>query len=152
MTQRLSKVLLALEAIVVVGPITLLFSTIALERFGAAIDSEGVWQFELLSFVIIVASLCAGWSLMALFWRRGSEGIRTSSRLLWFVALVGAAAAVIAVACLASGTPTHWPPDVRRSIWGLAWGTPLLLPLFHLLAERYFRSTANTSLERARGR
>lgn len=150
MTQRLSKILLALEAIVLVVPVTLLFSMVAFEMLLSSLRFETAWQFGLLSLVIIATSLAAGWFLMVEFWRQGPARLRTITRISWGVVLVGALSALVAVAFLAAGKPSDWPPIARQSLWALAWGLPLLVPLGHLLAERFLRSAANKSLERTR--
>jgi hypothetical protein len=150
MTPRLSKFLLALEAIVLVAPITLLFSMVALEMLLSLLQFEDAWQFGLLSFVIIATSLVAGWSLMAQFWRQGRASFRTSSRVTWALALVGAFSTLIAAVLLFAGEPSRWPPMVKRSLAALVWGLPLLVPLGHLFAERLLHSAANKSLERTR--
>lgn len=145
MTEQLSKILLAIEAIVIVAPMTLLFSLVAVEMFVSPFQFERLWQLELLAAAIIVVSLVAGWSLMARFWRYGARSLESASWFLWGMSLTGAAATLISVACLATGAPLGWPRSAERSLWALAWGLPLLLPLGHLLAERHCRSTVNTS-------
>jgi len=152
MTQRLSKVLLALEAIVVVAPITLLFSTVALEMLLQSLQFETAWQLGLFSLVVIATSLAAGWWLMVTFWRHGSARLQTPFSIPWALVLVGALSTLVAVLVLASGDSSQWPPVVRRSLWALAWGLPLLVPMGHLFAERLIRSAANKSLERTRDR
>ena len=151
MTQRLSKILLALEALLLVVPITVLFATIASDLFFSFLQFSDAWQLGLFVFVVIAASLVAGWSLMVAFWRHGPTRLRKGFSASWAIVLVGAACIVSATAILVVGNPSHWPPTVKQSLWALAWGLPLLVPLAHLLGERHLRSAANTSPERTRG-
>jgi hypothetical protein len=87
---------------------------------------------------------------MVTFWRHGAARLQTASAIPWVLVLVGALASLVAVVFLATGAPSRWPPEAKQSIWALAWGLPLLVPLGHLLAERLLRSAANKSLERTR--
>ena len=152
MTQRLSKILLALEAIFLVIPVTVLFSMIALEMLQTTLRFETAWQFGLLLLAIIATSLAAGWLLMFEFWRHGTAGLRASSSIVWALAICGALSTLVAVGFLATGNSLPWPAAENYSLWAFAWGLPLLVPLGHLLAERLLRSAANTSLERAHER
>jgi len=140
MTLRLSKVLLAIEAIVLVAPITLLFSSIASEMLMSSLRFKSAWQIELLSLTIIATSLAGGWVLMIGFWRHGSAGLRTDSSIAWVLVLCGAISTLLAVASLATGIQSLLLPGVDHVLGAFVWGLPLLVPLCHLLAERFLRS------------
>jgi hypothetical protein len=145
MTQRLSKFLLALEAILLVAPITFLFTMIASEMLQSSLEFKTAWQLGLLTFVIIATSLGAGWSLMFEFWRNGPTGLRKSPFIAWAFVLCGGLAALVAAVFLATADPSGWLPAAKHSLSAFVFGLPLLVPLCHLLAERFFRSAANNS-------
>jgi hypothetical protein len=136
MTLRLSKILLALEAIVIVAPITFLFSMIAMDMFMSALRFDENWLLAPLVTLITLVSLAAGWQLMVSFWRHGPDRLRASSRFLWTAVVIGAAATLFSVTLLAIGALSHWSLTLGQPLWAMSAGLPLLLPFGHLLAER----------------
>ena len=150
MPQSLSKFVLALEALLIATPLTVLYIWVL---FPAAFLSALFLRSSVASVlvnIVTLLSLLAGWMLMVRFWRYGAAGLRTSPSAVWGAAYAGAAAAMIGTLLLFAGESMGWRSQSTSEAFTLIYGIPLLVPFGHLLAERFFRSAANTSLERTR--
>ena len=146
MPERLSKIVLALEALLIATPLTALYFYVLLPRNLLSLLSFRSSFTNLLVTVVIVLSLLAGWSLMVTFWRSGAAGLRRAPSAIWGAAYAGAAAAVW-------GPVSMFAADsMGRSTLGdgaefvLIYGIPLLVPFAHLLAERLFRSSTGSAI------
>jgi hypothetical protein len=125
----ISKFLLALEALFLVFPITVLFSLWASHFFTAIIEPKA-W-FVALIILLSTMALIAGWRLMLAFWLGGSSSLRRVQPLFWFLAAAGgiASAGIVLLALLNIG---H---EVRRYVGLLGFGSPLIIPFLHLRLE-----------------
>jgi len=143
MPERLSKIVLALEALLIAAPLTLLYFFFV---FPSALFSSLLLQSSWLSalnLIVTVSSLLAGWSLMVKFWRTGAGGLKDSPPFIWGLAYVGAVSVLIALVVLIAGQSLGWTSLANSEVTALLFGIPLLLPFGHLFAERQLRSAAS---------
>jgi len=145
MTQTTSKILLGLEALLLVVPVTLLFMIGASDLYFSVLGFQEGWLTRLLVLLIVTMALFAGWWLMVQFWRHGSGRLLSAPGYVWALVMLAAVAVVVAsVLALASSTFAVLEPLAER-LRILLFGLPLLIPLAHLGSERLFRSPANQS-------
>lgn len=149
MTERLSRFLVALEALLLAVPVTALATLAGIAGLLLLTDRPmPIYErAQTIVYLVPFVPLVAGWILMARFVVFGSAALRSSSKALWFAASLGAALFVLAALCAAAWTRsiTFLKPD---SVWywllsyfrELAFGLPALVPLAHLALERRFRS------------
>jgi hypothetical protein len=149
MTERLSRFLVAVEAVLLAVPVTALAAFAAIAGLVLLADRPIPLyeQAQTIVYLMPVVPLVAGWVLMARFVVFGSAALRSSSRVLWSAASLGAVLFFFAALCAAA-----WRRNINflrpDSIWywllayfrELTFGLPLLVPLVHLSLERRFRS------------
>jgi hypothetical protein len=150
MPEGLSKFVLALEAGLITTPLTALYLFAFFPRDLLYLLLLQGSLVHAVTTVVTVLSLLAGWSLMVNFWRYGAAGLRTSPSAVWGAAYAGAAGVVLAPILTFVGQSLSWKSLENSETIILVYGIPLLVPFFHLVAERFLRTTANTSRERTR--
>jgi hypothetical protein len=129
MSISISKFLLALEALFLVFPITVLFSLWASVFFTAMIEPKA-W-FVMLVILLSSMSLFSGWRLMLAFWLGGSNSLRRVHAAFWFTATAGCIASVLMVLL----TLINVGHELRRYVGLLGFGLPLIIPFLHLRLE-----------------
>ena len=152
MTERTSRIAVAFEALLFALPVTLL-GTLAFASvlFSLASRSDQIYEkAQNIVYTLPVLPLLAGWTLVArlIF---GSDSLRSSSRLLWLLALSD-----VALVCAALLFRVRANFGDARSLWAwvrsylgeLIFGAPAIVPLIHLIFERRLRMPSNQSLER----
>jgi len=153
MTERTSRIAVAFEALLFALPVTLL-GTLAFASvlFSLASRSDQIYErAQNIVYTLPVLPLLAGWTLVARFVIFGSDSLRSSSRLLWLLALSG-----VALVCAALLFRVRANFGDARSLWAwvrsylgeLIFGAPAIVPLIHLIFERRLRMPSNQSLER----
>jgi hypothetical protein len=146
MSERVSKFIVAAEALLLVLPVTLLFLFWAPDEFLRPLF-HGFHMRRIIACLIGVA-LISGWWLMIAFWRGGSNALRDTHAVVWVAATCGGAAAIVAGVLLL----VFQSVELLGTFVMFVFGLPLLIPFAHLLIERQKRASANTSLERTRDR
>jgi hypothetical protein len=141
MTQGTSKILMAVEALLLVAPVTLLFLIGVSDWFFSILEFSVGWQARLFVLLIASSSLVAGWWLMVQFWRHGSGRLVTVPKYVWAL-LTLAALAVVVTSLLVFASSIFASLKPRFEDFAiLIFGLPLLIPLAHLVIERLVRST-----------
>ena len=151
MSERWSKVLVAIEALVLAVPVTLLA---ALALLGAATyfltaNSEPYERAQSIVYLVPLPPLAAGWTLIARFLGSGRAGLRSARAYLWWLAVVGVAL-VISAAWVGYRLDTH-DLEYEPTLWkwlllyfrDLAFGLPAIVPLVHLAIERRVGMSSN---------
>jgi general stress protein CsbA len=156
MSERWSKLLVAVEALVLFVPVTLLaaLSILGAIAFVLAAHMEPYEQAQAIVYLIPVVPLIAGWMLIGRFLASGRAGLRSCGALLWWLAALGGAI-VLAAICVGSSFDKHeleYEPTLGRWVLlyfrELAFGLPALVPLVHLAIERRRQMSSNYRLER----
>jgi hypothetical protein len=132
-----SRIVLAIEAIVICLPLTALFLIAVLPGAFYSVTSTDGLTMVAACLVIILPTLCCAWLLIFAFMFRGSAVLKRLSVYWWALPLISSSLAVAAVAHLAFAT--EFEPSALN-LFG--WGVPLLIPLTHLCFERWFRLSA----------
>ncbi len=142
MPESLSRVLLVIEALVILLPTTLLALYGSVFFIGAGIG-EGIGHIRrmplLLDFAAL-AALFALWSLVFRFVRGGRRALRASSRTQW--ATVGMGAVLALLGLVVVWADPSFPGSTSLWEWGvglLSFGSPALIPLAHLAIEARVR-------------
>ena len=146
MPERLSRILAAVEALIIALPATLamIFLLLFAGTIGYAMQYPMRDVAMLIALTVVTTSLAAGWWLLVVFIRSGWQQLQQQRLWLWLV--FGAGIAVVLIGWLmAMSTPVVANTDSLGIM--LFGGTPIVtIPFFHLLAERLART--NNSLER----
>ncbi len=140
MSERTSRVVLGIEALIICLPLTLLFLAAVLPSsyyFLAHSQSAKDYAMVGASFIILPTLFCA-WLLVLSFLFRGSNALRQLSLYWWALPILSAGFAVAVTINLWFVTAIE-PSAVST----FGWGVPLIIPLLHLCAERWWRSIAN---------
>ena len=146
MSERVSKLILGIEALLLAVPVTFLFLIWFPDELYRSAEYGGF--VNRISAALAGSTLVAGWWLMAIFWHRGSTGLRETYAVAWVVAGCGSVATLLVGAVL-------WllpQKEFRQQFGVLAFGLPLLIPFLHLLIERMRREDANKPLQRTRSK
>jgi hypothetical protein len=147
MVAPISRIAVAIEAGVILAPLTLFAMYGAFLLLIAGALASEFWLLALLTLCALAALGC-GWHIALTFVRFGHESLVSLPLVVWAAPIAAAVISVLALfANLTSG-------EIARS-GGVGFkmfvlGSPAVLPLVHLAAERWMR--ANTSLERTRDR
>lgn len=145
MIERISRIVLAVEAGLILVPLTLLamYGLFLLLLVGAfAVDS---WFLVLLP-LFALAALGCGWHLVLTFVRFGRVGLAALPLGLWIAPIAIAVISLLALFAVLSGS--HIAQNGGLAFEMFLSGSPALVPLVHLATERWMR--ANFSLERTR--
>jgi hypothetical protein len=150
MSVRLSRLLLAIEAVLLALPssavcLWLLFASGLTSSFGLV---TALFPMALAA-ALGIAGLVAGWRLLIGFLFGGPERLGVLSSAWWLIAGMGAVVATLGVAawfCRPSSTiPSYCALDIFRPFAAAA---PAVIPLTHVALERWFRRSSNYRLER----
>jgi hypothetical protein len=146
MSLGLSKFIIAIEVLLLLVPTSALaFWDWAFTLIGAANHPVDWWALFVLFPTIC---LICGWILVFRFFVDGCAALVSISNWIWFGAILGALAAVAALAI------NFGVVSLRAALpdgFGLlVVGSPALVPLTHLVLERMFRKSANNRFERSR--
>ena len=136
MTILTSRIILGIEALILGIPLSLLFVYSCWPvMFHDALYSPtaDAWALAAVG-VIILTTLCCAWVIIFKFLIRGITGLRNLS-IYWWVLPVITGGVSLAV------TLHTWLAKVIEpsAINTFGWGIPLLIPLVHLLLERWRR-------------
>jgi hypothetical protein len=152
MSERISRILVAIEALALLAPTSLFVLWAAIFLLGSGLGDGWLHaQIAPLAFFLVsVLSLACGWVLVVSFVARGSANLRREPLWVWVCAIAGAVLALASAAVVS--TPIVGGIDSPLARFGgfglLAFGAPALLPFAHVLLERLCRMTSNYRLER----
>jgi hypothetical protein len=152
MSERWSKVLLSVEALLIAVPVTLLFVFYAPDEVIRVTALSVNWGSSLVVLLVGGVSLLIGWWLMIRFVIGGGPALRSVIPFIWALLYVAACVAVLACALVLFRGASPILTVLSKRFGVLALGAPLLVPLVHLVLERRVRLAANNALERERGR
>ena len=142
MPEFASRMVLAVEAIVICLPLTSLFLITWQPSVLYAVANTGGLTMAATCLVIILPTLCSAWVLIFTFVFRGSA-LQCLSIYWWILPFLSSSLAIAAVAHVAFATALE---PSALNLFG--WGIPLIFPLVHLCFERWFRQGANPSFKR----
>lgn len=137
MTERASRIILGVEAMIIGLPLSLLFLVgglpSAFYKFSLFPDAESLAFASVC--LIILATLCSAWVLILGFAFRGSATLQRFSTYWWVLPFLVAGLSIAATLRL-------WISDKIEpsAINTFGWGLPFLIPLMHLSLERWFRN------------
>ena len=151
MSERLSRILVAVEALLILAPTSLLAHYAAVFLLGAGLGNgpSGVDLVPLVFLVVSALSIVGGWILVVSFVVGGARKLRSEPMWLWIASIVGAAIAVPALFLAADPLGIGAGPPLAR-VGGFGWlsfGAPSVVPFAHILAEFKLRKTSNYRLE-----
>jgi len=136
MTILTSRIILGIEALIICTPLSLLFAYSCWPvMFHDAFYSPTADALAMATVgVIILTTLCCAWVLIIRFLFRGICGLRSLSIYWWVLP------AITGGVSLAVSLHTWLAEDIEPSaINTFGWGIPFLIPLVHLLLERWRR-------------
>lgn len=138
MSEKASRILLGIEAIVFCLPLTLLFAVYALPSVYYFSQQQPLFA-DLAASALVLLALGTAWFLMLTFVLRGRVALRTLSKYWWLLPVLAACLVVASLIRTASVTvlEPHW-----FNLFG--WGLPFLVPLAHLFVERLRAVTAQS--------
>jgi len=144
MPERFSRIIVALEALVLLAPTSLIALWAAVFLLGSGLG-DGVRHAEpipLVFFLISTMSLACGWVLVVDFVAGGWSRLQHGPILLWIFAASGAVLSLAsAVVVLISELGENSLPLDNLGGFGLmAFGAPALIPFAHVLLERVLRT------------
>ena len=133
MNERMSRVLLALEALVLCLPLTLLyvFRVLPATYYLSGSDSVDPLYITVAVNLVIIAGLVSAWRLMTGFILFGPASLKRASGRWW--ALAGLVASLTVLAWLFSDSAGS---SAFSPFSALGWGIVFLPPYIHLLLER----------------
>ena len=145
MSERISRIVLGIEVLIICLPLTLLFLAAALpSSFYFLAHSQSAMDYAMVgACLIILATLFCAWLLILSFLFYGSNALRQLSLYWWTLPILSASFAFAVTINLWFAT-TIEPSAVNT----FGWGVPFLIPLLHLCAERWWRSSANPPFKR----
>ena len=135
---QLSKALLAIQGVLFITPLAIIFATLAPSVFLMGLFTA--------SFSVVVLALLLGASLVSAgvvihrFYRLGVSGLRTLSAWWWVSCAAGAAISVAGLVVLTQRTSTYVVSDDLDPVLRAAGlGAPLLVTYVHVLLEYLLR-------------
>ncbi len=160
MSEKISQRILIGELIIIVLPLSLvlffytfllIFSRLSNFQWSFIVDWNLSYLFDMiLSLFALLAcvSIVAGLVISQKFLRYGKAGLDTIGIIWWILSFLGATIAISAkiVPLLPPSperSPMYW---FRIEFEVFEYGIPVLMPLIHLLDEKYFRKTIGASL------
>jgi hypothetical protein len=143
MSEGLSKFLIAIEALLLLVPL----SSLAFLMWASRLIGEplGWWTLDPILLVSTI-SLACGWILVFRFFVYGTTVLRSTSSLVWVGAILGGAAVIAAVAIKFGGIGVKAAFLEYFSLF--VFGIPALVPLSHIILERMYRNSDNNRCER----
>lgn len=160
MSEKTSQRILIGELIIIVLPLSLIlffytfffiYSRISKFQWSFIVDRNLSYLFDMiLSLFALLAcvSVAAGLVISQKFLRNGKAGLDTIGIIWWILAFLGAAIAISAklVPLLPSSPERSLMYWFRIEFEVFEYGIPVLIPLIHLLVEKYLRKTNGVSL------
>jgi hypothetical protein len=141
MSELNSRVFLATEAIVIGLPLTVLFLAGVPTQFDHSVGlAKPDALIDRVSGVVALAALLCLWRLIAAFVVRGRAGLRQLSAYWWVLPIAG-----VALAVQVAGESWTAPVVERSWLNDFVWGLPLLVPLLHLIVERWLSTRAKAA-------
>jgi hypothetical protein len=143
MSERTSRIILGIEALVICLPLTVLFLAAGLPSAFYFLSNfpDGDAYAAAVASIIILGTLFCAWLLIFAFVLRGGVALRRLSSYWWLLPFLSAAVALAVTVHLWLATAIE-----PSSINTFGWGIPFLVPLAHLCAERWGRRSANPLL------
>ena len=142
MKNKISRIILSLEAIIICLPLTWLyvFKVIPAEfYFLGEIPYESA-SISIAVMLIILSGLISGWRLMLAFLFYGADYLVQLSKAWWLVT------GVLAILSIASFTHTSFTSSLNPSSFNVfGWGIFFVFPFAHLLFEYLRENSANRS-------
>jgi len=142
MKNKISRIFLAIEAVVLCLPLSYLyiFKLIPAELYFLGDNPFESPAITIAISVITLAGLVAGWRLIIAFVFSGQDNLKKLSLIWWVIA--GTVAAISAASFTNSIIVSELVPSSFNS---LGWGIFLTIPFAHLLFERYRANSTNKS-------
>jgi hypothetical protein len=137
-----SRIILGVETLIICIPLSLLFAYAGLPvMFHDVIYSPtaNAWALAVVG-IIILATLCCAWVLTFGFLIHGIGRLRSFSLFWWLLPIISGGLSLAVILHL-------WLIDaVEPSAFNtFGWGVPFVIPLVHLLLERWRRSKTDLS-------
>jgi hypothetical protein len=137
MPEFASRILLAVEAIIICLPLSALFLiTWPPSVLYSVANTDGL-TMAATCLVIILPTLCSAWVLILTFVFHGNSSLQCLPIYWWVLPFLSSGLAVAAIAQVSFATALE---PSALNLFG--WGVPLLIPLVHLCFERWFRPGA----------
>jgi len=146
MSLGLSKFVIAIEVLLLLVPT----SALAFWDWAFSLLSAANHPLDWWALFVLFPTIClmCGWILVFRFFAYGHTALVSTSSWIWFGAILGALAAISALAINLGAASVR---EVLPEGFGLlVVGAPALVPLTHLVLERVFRKSANNRFERSR--
>ena len=157
MSEKTSRIILSIEAILIVLPITVLA---LLESWWAIIGPNPQWHppniyakilmwksyYPLSKILILIclASLTSGWQLFFAFLRGGSNSLKKMHFGWWLLLLIGVlifVGTLISISLPRTAGPSPIE-EIQFFLGTFIFASPLLIPLIHLALEKFVRKPA----------
>ena len=144
MSERLHKVVVTLEAVLLAGPVTYLGGLLGAMSLASLVSwpHEPYEQAQVFVYLLPLLPLIAGWVLIVRFLTKGRPGLGTAGTYLWWLSGLGAAITLAAILIFSNvdlrrinDHPTMWL-WIAKYFRELAFGLPAVVPLLHLLLLR----------------
>jgi uncharacterized membrane protein len=140
MSEFSSRILLAIEMVIICLPLTVLFLVGVLPSivyFSVTFPQPDA-HVGLAGALVIIATLTCSWRLAAAFVFRGRSALQRLSIYWWAFPFVSAFAAI-------GASLYFWSLQVIKPSWVNMFvsGAPCVIPLLHLCIERWFRTSTN---------
>jgi hypothetical protein len=138
--EPLSKVLVSLEALVILAPLTLLAAVylVFMAAFHWEMHDLVPWHGYFVPFLAVAAFVCllCLWKAVLVFVFQGRAGLAQVDRKFVMAICSGASLALFGVACILS---VQWfeLPNIFQAFGIHAYGAPALVPAVHLAFERH---------------
>jgi len=130
---RISRIILGIEATILVLPLSLLFLWMVLPNIldlGSGLDY--------ITCAIVFAGITSAWRLIFAFTTAGGGGLLALSTFWWLISAINA---LLVLVTFFSVTLSIEIPGLVGIFW---WGSPLLVPFAHLIFEYYrFKKPSN---------
>jgi hypothetical protein len=142
MSEKISRIILTIEAILIVLPITglAIFATYAL-IVNLFPPSLPIIFFVILA-LINLAAILSGWRLFIAFLRGGASNLQKHHSIWWLMILAGLLILIVSllvVIILPSLGHTYKIRTASFILFGFLYASPLLIPLIHLALEKFVR-------------
>ena len=137
MAETRSRVLLAVEAVIICLPITALFLVLVLPSslYFATDQANSMSIFSAGTSAIIFCTLVCAWWLIGVFLARGATALRATAFYWWVLPFTTALLGLLAA------LHVSFTPVLRPSAFNIfAWGLPCIFPLAPLAWERWSRA------------
>lgn len=137
MSEAWSRVLLALEAVIICLPLTVLFVVFIVPStvYFATESGDPLSLSSAIAIAVILATWACAWWLIGLFLARGTTALRSTALFWWILPFGTAALGFLAVLHVLLATVLE--PSAFNIF---AWGLPCIVPLAHLSWERWLRA------------